>query len=147
MNLIKILQSSLFIFILFFAFSFASQNANANTLWESQEGFGGTNEIGSKFGDGSGNPTSIKIVILRVIRIFLEFLGIIFLIITLLSGYKYMTSGGSEDKTSEALKGIKNGIIGLLIILCAFAITNLITTCAIDATSISPSAPWYCKMP
>lgn len=146
MNLIKILQSSLLIIVLFFSLGFAVNQTMANTLWESQEGFSGTNEIGKKFSD-SGDPVSIKIVILRVIKIFLEFLGIIFLIIIVLSGYKYMTAGGSEDKVKEAIKGIVNGTIGLLIILSAFAITSLITTCMIDATSADPSSPWYCSMP
>jgi hypothetical protein len=145
MNLIKILKSSLLIIVLFFSLGFAVNQTMANNLWESQEGFSGTNEIGKKFSD-SGDPVSIKIVILRVIKIFLGFLGIIFLIIIVLSGYKYMTAGGSEDKVKEAIKGIVNGTIGLLIILSAFAITNLITTCMIDATSGSSSSPWYCSM-
>ena len=144
MNFIKKLISCvLMCFFLITFFSFMPKNVNAeNALWEDQEGFGSNNEIGENFGDA----IAPQMIIINVIRVMLGMLGIIFVTIIVLAGFKYMTSGGSEDKVKEALKGIRNGIIGLLIILTSYAITNFVTTCAIDVTSNDSTAPWYCSI-
>jgi len=56
-------------------------------------------------------------------------------IIVLIGGFKYMLSGGSEEKTAEARKLIISGIIGLAIILSAWAITTFVLSRLIEATS------------
>jgi hypothetical protein len=56
----------------------------------------------------------------RIINVALSFLGIISVIIVLVGGFKYMISGGNEEKTSEAKNLIVSGIIGLAIILSAW---------------------------
>lgn len=70
----------------------------------------------------------------RIINVALGFLGIIAVVIVLLGGFKYMVSGGSEEKTSEAKKLIVSGIIGLAIILSAWAITSFVITNLVQAT-------------
>jgi len=45
-----------------------------------------------------------------------------------------MTAGGSEDKITEARKLLVAGVIGLIIILAAFAIANFVLTQLIMAT-------------
>ena len=50
------------------------------------------------------------------------------IIIIVFAGYKYMTAGGNQEKTSEAMKSIMHAAIGLLIIVSAFAITVFIET-------------------
>ena len=52
-------------------------------------------------------------------------LGIIAVVIVLLGGFKYMISG-NEEKTTEAKNLIVSGIIGLAIILSAWAITGFV---------------------
>ncbi|MFH0956085.1 MAG: hypothetical protein V1801_02650, partial [Candidatus Falkowbacteria bacterium] len=64
----------------------------------------------------------------QVINIILGFLGIVAVIIILLGGFKWMTAGGNEDKVGEAKKLITAGIIGLVIILAAFAIATFVLT-------------------
>ena len=70
-----------------------------------------------------------------VIRIALGFLGIIAVIIILLGGFKWMTAGGNEDKVGEAKKLITAGVIGLVIIISAFAIATFVLDSLITATS------------
>jgi hypothetical protein len=65
-------------------------------------------------------------VIATVIKAFLGFLGIIFIIIIVMAGYKYMTARGNEEKTKEAINSIQRGIIGLIIIVSAYAITYFV---------------------
>jgi hypothetical protein len=71
----------------------------------------------------------------RLINVALGFLGIIAVVIVLIGGFKYMVSGGNEDKTSEARRLIVSGIIGLAIILSAWAITSFVLSQLISATA------------
>ena len=70
----------------------------------------------------------------RIINVALGFLGIIAVVIVLLGGFKYMIAGGAADKTEEARKLIVSGIIGLAIILSAWAITSFVITNLVKAT-------------
>ena len=92
----------------------------------------GTDAIGSSIKLGSGD---IRQTAARIINVSLSFLGIIAVCIVLLGGFKYMIAGGNEDKTSEARKLIVSGIIGLAIILSAWAITSFVISNLVTATS------------
>lgn len=62
-------------------------------------------------------------VISQVITAFLGLLGIIFLIIIIVAGYKYFTAGDNAENGKKALGSIYNAVIGLIIIVAAYAIT------------------------
>src|SRR3989344_3857971 len=70
----------------------------------------------------------------RLINVALGFLGIIAVVIVLIGGFKYMVSGGNEEKTQDARRLIVSGIIGLAIILSAWAITTFVINQLISAT-------------
>ncbi|MFZ2310060.1 MAG: hypothetical protein WAW11_00770 [Patescibacteria group bacterium] len=76
--------------------------------------------IGSSGLAGAGDLAGILSVTIQVI---LGFLGIIFLALTLMAGFKWMTSQGNEKTIEEAKGSLKNSIIGLLIVLAAYGIT------------------------
>lgn len=99
---------------------------NANDL--------GVGAIGSTVKLGSGD---VRQTAARIINVALGFLGIIAVVVVLLGGFKYMTSGGSTEKTDEARKLIVSGIIGLAIILSAWAITSFVITRLVSATQES----------
>ncbi len=61
-----------------------------------------------------------------IIKIFLGFLGIIFIILVIWAGYNWMTAGGNEEKVSKARTTIYRAIIGLVITVSAYAITYFI---------------------
>lgn len=67
-----------------------------------------------------------RTVIGRIINVALGFLGVIAVGIILLGGFKWMTAGGNEDKTSEARKLLGAGVIGLVIILASWAIATFV---------------------
>jgi hypothetical protein len=71
----------------------------------------------------------------RLINVALGFLGIIAVIIVLIGGFKYMLSGGDEKKTEGARQLIVSGIIGLAIILSAWAITSFVMSRLVEATA------------
>jgi len=87
--------------------------------------------IQTETGLGDRDPRDIAA---SVIRIILGFLGIVAVIIILLGGFKWMTAGGNEDKVGEAKKLITAGIIGLVIIIAAFAIATFVLDNLIAAT-------------
>jgi cytochrome bd-type quinol oxidase subunit 2 len=65
-------------------------------------------------------------VIAMVIKGFLGLLGIIFVILLIIAGQKWMTAGGEEEKVNEAKDTIKRAIIGLIIIVAAYSITYFV---------------------
>jgi cytochrome bd-type quinol oxidase subunit 2 len=85
-------------------------------------------ETTSELGSGAFNNTNIAYIMSKVVEGFLALLGIIFLILILLAGYKWMTAQGEESKVEEAKHTIQRAIIGLLIILAAYAITYFVFT-------------------
>ena len=67
-----------------------------------------------------------------IIKIVLSFLGLIAVIIIIMGGFKWMTSGGNETKVEEAKKLMIAGIIGLAIVILAYAISNFIISRLIE---------------
>ncbi|MDA3840537.1 MAG: hypothetical protein PF572_05575 [Patescibacteria group bacterium] len=57
-----------------------------------------------------------------LIGVFLGFLGIIFIVLMIWSGYNWMTAGGNEEKLTKAKSTIYRSIIGLIIIISSYAI-------------------------
>ncbi|HBU07550.1 MAG TPA: hypothetical protein DEB09_05745 [Candidatus Magasanikbacteria bacterium] len=68
----------------------------------------------------------IRLVIARIIRAVLGLLGIIAICIVLYAGFIIMTSGGNEEKVTYGKRILINGVIGLIIILSAFAIVSFV---------------------
>jgi hypothetical protein len=97
------------------------------------------------FGDGYDGDTfastaglgdaDLVDTIAQIIRIALGFLGIIAVVIILLGGFKWMTAGGNDDKVKDAKKLIYSGIIGLVIVLTAYAIASFVIDSIITATA------------
>jgi hypothetical protein len=79
-----------------------------------------------KTGAGFGDTVSIGSIITAVIMGFLALLGIIFIILIILAGWKYMNARGDEQKTQEAIDQIRHAVIGLIIIIGAYAITYFV---------------------
>lgn len=68
----------------------------------------------------------IGVLISQIIRIVLSFLGIIFLVLMILAGFRWMTAAGNEETVKKAQGTIKTAIIGLVIVLAAYAITYFV---------------------
>lgn len=68
----------------------------------------------------------IGTLVAQIIRIVLGFLAIIFLVLTIFAGFRWMTAAGNEEAIKKAQGTIKNAIIGLVVVLAAYAITYFI---------------------
>ena len=87
------------------------------------EGQTGLSEVGSVFG-GTRAEQDPRALIANMISIALGFLAVIFLGIVIVAGFQYMTAGGNQEKTTKALALLKNAVIGLVIVLAAWALTR-----------------------
>lgn len=92
----------------------------------------GINKVGETIQLGTQD---IRTTVARIINVAMGLLGIVAVVIILAGGFMWMTAGGNEDKVGEAKKLIFAGIIGLAIILSAFAIANFVVTSLVNATS------------
>lgn len=74
---------------------------------------------------GLGNA-DIRVIIIRLIQVALGFLGIVAVSIVLYGGYLWMTSAGNAQRVEQAKQVLKNGLIGLVIILSAYTIVAFV---------------------
>jgi len=108
------------ILVVFLFFGFSSQNVLAQTDTSTL----GTNIIDQNI---ALSGTDIRVVIVRIINTVLGLLGIIAVSLIVYAGFIIMTSGGDEGKVASGKKMIINAVIGLAVILSAFAIVKFIT--------------------
>jgi len=88
------------------------------------------NRLGSvvgKTGIDTRNAT-IESITGRAINTALSLVGIIFLGLMVYAGYLWLTARGEEGQVEKAKKIISTSIIGLVLVLGAYAITVLITS-------------------
>ena len=77
---------------------------------------------------GYAPTTSVGSIMAAVIKGFLGLLGIIFVILIITAGYNWMTAAGEEEKVNKAKDTLKRAIIGLIIVVSAYAITYFVFT-------------------
>jgi len=81
-------------------------------------------------GGGSGTvniPTvSGQSLVTNGLNIVYYVLGAVAVVMIILSGYQYLTSNGEPEKAKKAMQSILYAIIGLVVVIGAFAITNFV---------------------
>lgn len=94
----------------------------------------GITEVGANIPLGTNDfiPT-----ITSIINVALGLLGVVAVVIILVAGFKWMTAGGNDEKVGEARKMLFAGIIGLAIILSAWAIARFVLNSLGNATGTS----------
>jgi len=99
-----------------------------------------TNKLGN-VGDSAGYPknsaNSLPQTIGLIIKGLLSLLGVIFMCYIIYGGYLWMTAGGNEENITKAKAIIKGSIIGLIIVLGAYAITEFVVGAIVEGTGYS----------
>lgn len=114
--------------ILVFVLGFGFYHVSSVSAQTNTGGYqGAINQAGQTAQAAGINQTGDLIQIIgRIINIVLGFLGVILLILFLYAGFLWMTAGESASKVEQAKMIMKNAVIGLVIIVCAFAISSYI---------------------
>jgi len=124
--LIKIVLSSLF-FVMFFGFSknVLAMNPLTDTglLTATQVGY---NTKGSKDLTAAGVIMNIPDAIGRFLGAALSLLGVVFMVLIIYGGFTWMFARGNDQAVTKAKGIIETAIIGLVIVISAYAITTFI---------------------
>jgi len=134
---LKITKNLFLILILsFIILSPSFCNAAGNLL----DAFGKNSPLDQAAGkDGAGYNTSgvfgVESMISLIITTALSFIGVIFLILAIYGGYIWMLARGNEQEVEKAKQIIQNAIIGLVVVLAAYAISWYVIN-ALGATTL-----------
>ena len=115
------LLSVIFLNIVFVApIAVEAADKDAKSLFNSSlnETAGGTGHLDTKISK-AGALGAIGLVI----SVALSLIGIVFLVLIIYGSFTWMNSRGNEQEIQKALNIIRNSIIGLLIVVAAYAIT------------------------
>ena len=82
--------------------------------------------LASKKGANFGEAKDIRLIIALVIKVAISFLGTVFLIYTVYGGALIMLSAGEEDRITKGKNIIRNGVIGIFLILSSYGIAWLV---------------------
>lgn len=92
--------------------------------------------FGTSYGTAIGLGTQdVRETISKIINVVLGILGIVVTLIIIAGGFRWMTAGGNEESVAQAKKIISSGVIGLLIIIVAYALSNWIFSVIINSTT------------
>jgi len=87
------------------------------------------------------SDTDPRDVVANVIQVVLGFLGTIAVVLIIVAGFQWMTAAGSEDKIAKAKKIMTAAVIGLVIVLMAYALSTFVINAIISATNPSTAVP------
>ena len=93
-----------------------------------QDASGELDKIGGANGASLGVTGDLSTAISTVIKAVLSLVGTIFLALTIYAGILWMTAQGEEEKVTKAKGIITMAVIGLVIIMSAYAITYFVTS-------------------
>lgn len=81
----------------------------------------GNDQPTTLFGDGADEGIFTKIV-----NIMLFIVGAVAVIMLIVGGIRYVTSGGAQDKVTAAKNTIMYAIVGIVVAILAFAVVNFV---------------------
>jgi cytochrome bd-type quinol oxidase subunit 2 len=88
--------------------------------------------VNDKNCDATGAEQSVETIITTVINIFSLVVGFVSVIMIIIGGFKYITSGGNEGSVSGAKNTILFAIVGLVIVALAQVIVQFVLTQATE---------------
>ena len=92
--------------------------------------------LGLNCAAGSGlTKDDPRLVVARIINVALSILGTIAVVLIVYAGFLWMTAGGNDDQAGKARSIIFASIIGLVIILSAYAISTFVVKNVYEATT------------
>jgi uncharacterized membrane protein len=132
----SILKQIFFLFVLLSLlvlpyFVFAQENTNSNTTNANNNN--PLNRLenvasGEQGAYAEANEFTFSMIIGQVVRMLLSFLGIIFVVLIIVAGFQWMTANGNQESISKAKGSLQSSIIGLIIVVSAYAVWEFISS-------------------
>jgi len=91
---------------------------------------GGANIVEANLDDKVSKGSDVKALIIGWVNFFLEIIAIVAVIAIVWAGFVYITSLGDDSRIESAKKIIIWAVIGLILILAAYAIVNTVMSAA-----------------
>ena len=113
----------MFVFLVTPAFTPALANIDFGQNW--------MNNAGNQAGFGEA---TLAQVVGKVVQAVLSVLGLVALVIFIIAGFQWMTSGGNKEKIQSAQKLMGAAVIGLVIIIIAYAASLFIVNALAGVT-------------
>lgn len=88
---------------------------------------------------GFKGSAPLTVLIGNVIQALLGVVGLVFLILTVYAGFLYLTDAGGGEKVKKAKSILGTSVIGLVIVIAAYALTDYVITALVSATN--PNQP------
>ena len=82
----------------------------------------------SLYGKTDASKQDAVVIIGGIIKAAISVLGIVFVLLTVYAGYLWMTARGDEGKVEKAKDTLQRAVIGLIIVISAYAITSFVLT-------------------
>lgn len=88
------------------------------------------------FGNNTNLGTDVPVIetVAKIINIVLSILGVLVVVGIIYGGFLMMTAAGNEERTGQGRKIVAAGVIGLIIILAAYAIAQFVVGNLISET-------------
>jgi len=102
----------------------------------------GLKTAGNQMKNFSGNAgletadqSNLTSIIGKLLKGFLGLLGTVFVVLTIYAGFLWMTAQGNEEQITKSKKMLTNAVIGLIIVVLAYTITNFVLAALMTATT------------
>jgi len=82
---------------------------------------------GQASGAFGGGQQTIRQIIVNILTLALQIAGFLAILFVIYGGFRYMTSGGSEEGAEAGKKILTNAIIGLAVIILSYVILAVIS--------------------
>lgn len=93
------------------------------------------NALAGNEGAGLGQAKDPRIIVANIIRVLLGLVGTLIVIYFVYGGFLWMTASGNDEQVTKAKGVIKNTVIGLVIVLTAYSVTQFVSNSLLSATT------------
>lgn len=75
---------------------------------------------------GVAGALSINDLVVRIINVLLAIAAIVAVLFIVIGGFRYITSAGNEDQAKKGRHTVVNALIGLAIVILAYALVSIV---------------------
>lgn len=88
--------------------------------------------VGSSIGLGNAD---LKTTVINILNLALGLLALVAVVMIIIGGFTWLTAGGNEEKVDKAKKIISAAVIGLIIVLLAWAVVIFVAKTTANVTT------------